>query len=467
MKVLLVSMPQATSSLQAVLPVPNLSICSLAGNLDKCDTRCLDLSLYRGRITPLLQHIMQAFSPDLVGMTALSHQYDSARRVALVCKTVKPQVLTALAGRHVTALAEEIAESDDRELFDFMIRGEGELIFNELTRELAKDNPLASSIKGLSYLTGDGYIHNSPARLPEMKQIRKPDRDCRIVHGPRFDMPFAEAVETSREGGVRRKGKPEMRFFSLERVMEDLARIVERGTGAAFFVDDDLAVDPERLKELCRQIESSKLLALSSVMRMRVGGIAGDDELPGLLAKANVHHIILNLGHSEMEGSLQMDPCVGDRERARIVVKALHAAGIAVIGELTVGGPEDTRKTIHQTWRYARDLDLDHAVVRILTPHPKTAIRERLMAEGLVTNINDYSRYNGFLANVRTRHLTSPEILRWLVFYGSRFYFSPRHLLRSRLWWRRTPGAIAMLALDVRFLFSGLRGNLFVLPPLW
>lgn len=33
-------------------------------------------------------------------------------------------------------------------------------------------------------------------------------------------------------------------------------------------------------------------------------------------------------------------------------------------------------------------------------------MRDELMREGLVTNPDDSSRYNGYMANVRTRHLS-------------------------------------------------------------
>lgn len=42
-------------------------------------------------------------------------------------------------------------------------------------------------------------------------------------------------------------------------------------------------------------------------------------------------------------------------------------------------------------------------------------IRDILIKEGLVTNTGDYSKYNGFWANVRTKYLSSEDLqfLRW------------------------------------------------------
>jgi hypothetical protein len=47
-----------------------------------------------------------------------------------------------------------------------------------------------------------------------------------------------------------------------------------------------------------------------------------------------------------------------------------------------------------------------------LTPYPKTGIREKLLKEGLITNINDYTKYDCFHANVKTRYLSSAELSR-------------------------------------------------------
>jgi hypothetical protein len=68
--------------------------------------------------------------------------------------------------------------------------------------------------------------------------------------------------------------------------------------------------------------------------------------------------------------------------------------------------------------------------VQCLTPYPGTELRE-----GLVANADDFSRYNGFIANVRTRHLRPEQIARAIWSSGIRLYFHPGYLLRSRMWW--------------------------------
>jgi len=82
---------------------------------------------------------------------------------------------------------------------------------------------------------------------------------------------------------------------------------------------------------------------------------------------------------------------------------------------MIVGNPDDTEETIRENYEGFRDLDVDLNADLILTPYPKTQLREELMAEGLVTNPDNFSQYNGFWANVRTRHMSADELqfARW------------------------------------------------------
>jgi hypothetical protein len=102
-----------------------------------------------------------------------------------------------------------------------------------------------------------------------------------------------------------------------------------------------------------------------------------------------------------------------------------------------------------------------------LTPYPKTETRSELLESDLVTNASDFSRYNGFIANVRTRHLSSEEIGRAVVRSGLKLYFHPLHILRSRLW-RHDPALIPPLIMNnFRFLYEGLRNRVFESRHRW
>src|SRR5262249_46826323 len=113
-------------------------------------------------------------------------------------------------------------------------------------------------------------------------------------------------------------------------------------------------------------------------------------------------------------------------------VRLLQEYGIKAVGGFIVGNPDDDRAAIARTFAYARRLRLDFPIVQCLTPYPRTEMREQLLAEGLVTNPDDLTRYNGYMVNVRTRHLSSSRIARAMLWEGLKLYFDPRAALGSR-----------------------------------
>ena len=45
-----------------------------------------------------------------------------------------------------------------------------------------------------------------------------------------------------------------------------------------------------------------------------------------------------------------------------------------------------------------------------MTPYPKTPVRQELLEAGLVVDVDDYTNYDGFHCNIRTRHLSRDEL---------------------------------------------------------
>ena len=129
MKVLLASMPDAVSAFDNLVAFPNTGLCSIAGNLEGCEVRILDLVAFRLRVEKTLRKHLNAFRPGLVGLSAMTFQYDSAVRVARIVREWDPDVPIALGGYHGSLSCEEIGSSPQAGLFDFVIRGEGERAF--------------------------------------------------------------------------------------------------------------------------------------------------------------------------------------------------------------------------------------------------------------------------------------------------------------------------------------------------
>ena len=441
-KLLLIAMPDKASCFDRLIDMPNLGLCSIAGNVEDLTNhiRILDLSLHRKSIARIVERELSVSDPDVVGLSSMSFQYESAKRIARLCRHWKKGTLVALGGYHATLMYREIADSADGTMFDFLIRGEGERVFHELLLALKTPSGSFASIKGLSYRSADGFHHNPPAPLADLEQVKLPARGYRISDSFRFMGKKFDCIETSRGClqrcsfcSIQRMYGSAFRVYPVARVITDLQSLKAAGVQGVFIVDDNITSNIGRLKELCRAIIGAGLEDLDYIVQASVSGIASDPELAPLMSKAGFQLVFLGIESGSEKNLKAMRKAAGSRNAAS-AVSLLRSAGIVVIGGLIVGNPDDQAADVRAAFRYAFELGLDHAIVQCLTPYPGTELRVALLREGLVANPHDFSRYNGFIANVRTRHLRPEQIARAIWSSGIRLYFHPGYLLRSRMW---------------------------------
>lgn len=462
-------MPDKASCFDRLLDIPNLGLCSIAGNIDDLttDIRILDLSIRRKNITRVVEQELALGNPDVVGLSAMSFQYESARRIARICREWNPRVPVALGGYHATLMYREIAGGPDRRLFDFLIRGEGELVFRELVRTIASGSGGYSTIRGLSWRSGEAYRHNLPAPQAELERLGLPARGYRVFDSFRYmGRPF-DCVETSRGClqsctfcSIHKMYGRTFRTFPVARVIADLRSLKAKGTRGVFFVDDNITNDVPRLKEICRAIVDARLNGMEYIVQASVAGIASDPQLPPLMRQAGFRLVFLGI-ESGSEKNLRAVGKGGVAGKTVTAVRRLQEAGLIVIGGLIVGHPDDTAADVRDAFRYAFRLGLDHAIVQCLTPYPKTRLREALQREDLITNPYDFRRYNGFIANVRTRHIGPERIARAMWSAGIRLYFHPVYILRSRMWKAYLREGFGLLAKTIGLVTTGLQNDLY------
>ena len=473
MRVLLVAMPDTVSALDPVMRVPNLGLCSIAGNLEGCDVRVIDLVFHNRHIGRLLQRLMEEFKPEIVGLSAMSFQFASACRVSRICRGVNPDVAVVLGGYHASLMYQEIATGAEAELFDFLIRGEGEVTFPSLVQELISGRRDFRRIPGLSFRKDDKFHHNSPASLVNIDTLKPPNRDCRVLDCARFLGHRFDCVETSRGCTMRcrfcsitRMYGRSIRKFALERVIAELHQLKRKGIEGVFFVDDNITLDVPRLKRLCSLIIDEKLNRMSYAIQASVPGITSDPELAELLGRAGFRWVFLGI-ESGISKNLESMGKTGVLKNTQRAVSLLQKQNICVFGGFILAHPDDTRQDIQSTFQFALDIGVDHPIMQCLTPYPKTETREQLLDRGLITNLEDYSRYNGFICNVRTKYLSNKELNRAIFWGGLRLYFSPRYLKKSRFWRYKPSLWPSLIVNNFRYQIGAIQGKIFTSRHTW
>src|SRR5690242_1019662 len=164
MRILLLAMPDTASSLDRVMKFPNLGLCSIGAVVPEHEVRILDLVLRPRGVRRRVLDELRDFRPDVVGYSAMSFQYDTARTLAAAVRAAAPAVLHVLGGYHATVEADDVATRDGA-VFDFIVRGEGERAFRQLIDVLVGGAGDLSGIPGLSWRSGRGWRHNPDGEL--------------------------------------------------------------------------------------------------------------------------------------------------------------------------------------------------------------------------------------------------------------------------------------------------------------
>jgi anaerobic magnesium-protoporphyrin IX monomethyl ester cyclase len=469
MKVLFIAMPDNASCFDRVMKMPNLGICSVAGSLPPdVDVKILDLTLKNKKISRTVSQLVQEYQPDVVGLSAMSFQFQTAARLARVIKEIAPRTKIAVGGYHATLLHKEIGESEDAEFIDFIVRAEGEPVFRQLIERLKQgEEKDFSDIAGLSYKNG-GYHHNPEAPLVDVRKLPLPRRDVRILNGFHYLKRSFDCSETTRGctfpctfcSITRMYGKT-FREFPIERIIDDLTVLKKRGTWGVFFVDDNITLNVTRLKVLCEEIIRHNLNTIDYLTQATVIGIAADPELANLMGRAGFKFVFLGI-ESGNKRNLELFKKSHICAKTRQAVEYLQKNKIIVLGGFIVANPADNAEDVKAVFDYCLEIGVDHPIIQTLTPYPKTPMREELLKMGLVVNKDDLRRYNGFIANVKTEHLSIEQINRLMVIEGTKLYWHPKYLGRSRFWRYNGIGSIGLLYNNYLFFKSGLKGDLFL-----
>lgn len=451
MRILLISPPDRTFNLKASLQsIPSLALCSLASNMGEveCETRVLDLMYKPKAINATVAEVLRDFDPHVVGLTTWTFQYESIRRLAALVGRHNRNIVTVLGGYHPTLTYESIGESEEAGLFDFIVRGEGEATFRQLVGKLQDKDYDFSEVLGLSWRQNGAFVHNPPGPLLDLGSIELPDRTARLVRPTKNRRRTVDLVETSRGCTlpctfccITKMYGQSFREFPIDRVLEDIRRAKANGAEAVFFVDDNITLNVPRIYELCEAITKAKLNGLRYYVQATSAGMASKPELAWAMKAAGFYSVFLGI-ESATEENLRLF------KKGRIInhsiraVKYSQEAGLKIFGGFIVGNPDDDAKVVRDQFRFARQIKVDYLALQIATPYPRTLYREELLAQGMVVNKDDFSKYNGFQCNVRTKHLSQKRLKRmvaweyfkftwWMMFNSTNLWTKPYLSLKN------------------------------------
>ncbi|MEO7189592.1 MAG: radical SAM protein [Vicinamibacterales bacterium] len=430
MNVLLLSMPDAFEHTPALaMRFPNGALASLAGNIDPHHRVAIaDLILAQRDVAATVTRLVQTHAPDVVGLSVMTFQRHTARRIIALVRKLAPKALVVVGG-YDPSLAPHVWETDSWGV-DVIVSGEGDITFRELLR--ARENGTGyGAIAGMSYRTPQGFVRNAPRHVSTLDgEVLPPRRDGRVLQGYTFLGRPVDVVETSRGctydcsfcSIIEMRGR-NFHTWSIDRVVADIADAHGRGTRTIFLVDDNITLNLTRFRALCEAIIAAGLNDIDYIVQgMTSAFLTGGDALGACMRRAGFRYVFLGIENIVADDLTFLRAAAknAERQNGRTVgnatlqaVDILHRHGMFVVGGLIVGNPDDTRESIEANLAFARQY-VDWPYIQHPTPYPGTPMTRDFRERGLIVS-DAVEEYDGTTAVVRTTHLGAEDVefMRW------------------------------------------------------
>jgi len=461
LQILLLSMPDSFEHTPTVaVRMPNGALASLAGNLDPHhDVAIADLVLAQASVRTTVERLMHDVAPELVGLSVMTFQRSTARRIIALIRSIAPSTRVVVGG-YDPSLAPDVWTHPDLGI-DAIVRGEGELTFRELVRAMEHGTPL-SAIPGLWYRDGTAFRRNPgrPVAAVEDGGIARPNRAARVLSGYTMLGRQVDVVETSRGctfdcsfcSIIEMRGRNFFRF-PIARVIDDIRDARDRGARSIFLVDDNITLDVDRFESLCHAIIEAGLHRIDYLVQGMTAPIASrGDALAALMRRAGFRYVFLGIENVLDEDLVFLKAraknsrlnAAGRTNTSLAAVDVLHRHGLLVVGGLIVGSPGDRRESVSANLEFARR-HVDWPYIQHPTPYPGTPMTRDFEQRGLVVNSRP-DEYDGTTAVTRGEHLEPEEVefMRW----KAERWMKVRHMptaFRHDPWFvmRHAPGMLA------------------------
>jgi anaerobic magnesium-protoporphyrin IX monomethyl ester cyclase len=426
MRVLLLN-PSSTNTYQSVgVTLPPLGILYIAAAVRHrgYDVHVVDQSVDNRTID---------YSPfDVVGIHSDTTRFYKALELARQAKAAGAKVV--MGGPHPCFSTMEVLGSG---VVDAIVRGEGEESFPELL-DAWKEGTDPSIIPGLILRTSDGNIDTGERqRIQDIDSLPFPARDLldlslytkahlgyrslASIHTSRGCPYQCRFCSSSRFDGIRWRAR------SSESVLAELEYLVrDMGYGAVAFLDDNFAGSPERVHEICDGI-LKKNLDVHWWCFCRVDTIVRHPDMIRHMAEAGAYSVFVGVETPVASVLNHLHKGI-DANQARKAIDILKRNGLEIWASYILGAPDETRKDLRSTIRFACELDSDIAQITLLTPYPGTDLFDELKEKNLE---GDWSKYDAVHAVYKHPHISRFEMQLWLVRAYMSFYFRHRKSTRN------------------------------------
>jgi hopanoid biosynthesis associated radical SAM protein HpnJ len=382
-----------------------------------------------------VQTVAIAKEYDFVVLHTSTPSFKMDIRTAEMIKAENPQCVVAFVGGHATALPDQTLKASPA--IDIAARKE----FDFSMKEVA-DGWDWAKIQGISYQK-DGTIHHNLDRapllsedldkLPFVTQIYDRDLDFRKYNSPYCQYPYV-SLYTGRGCPARCTFClwPQVttghsyRTRSVDNVIEEVKEMQRLfpGMKEIFFDDDTFTADRKRAQEIAQKLKPLGL-CWSTNSRANV-----DYETLKIMKDGGLRLFVIGYesGNAEILKNIKKGVAL---ETARRFTQDCHKVGILIHGTFILGLPGESRDTIQQTMRFAKEMNPETIQVSLASPYPGTAFYDYAIEHGYIKpeDMVDETGYQRCVINYPG--LSGDEIYQAVEKFYTSYYLRPHYIFKS------------------------------------
>lgn len=356
---------------------PPLGLAYIASVLENAGhiVKIFDQTLDRNKSHEEKTNEIVDFSPEIVGISAMSHNYSIALKVAIYVKTMTGASIV-FGGPHPTIMPEDVLRN---EFIDFVIMGEGEEVFLKLCQNyVTKD---FRGVDGLCYKENDKIIIQPKNHFIEnLDTMPLPARHLLDLDKYRLVDDFGNKMVTI----ISSRGCPYRctycfkglfgtvyRQRSSNNIIEEIKHCIDRyGYKSFYFIDDLFTLNSERVKELTNEIINLGVdIRWQCLARVNNATLGMFQQMKN--AGCYKVHFGIESGNQDVLNKIRKGITL---DQIRNAVKYCEKAKIRTKGYFMLGMPGDTKERMQDTIDFAKELKLNDLMFSITTPFPGTEL---------------------------------------------------------------------------------------------
>jgi radical SAM superfamily enzyme YgiQ (UPF0313 family) len=414
MKILLVNPPNCgrsipeerygITSIKQIFRGEPLALEMLAGNLDGHEVAILDLKVHPEDLAATLAR----FRPDLVGITAVTCEANTACRIATEAKE-STGALVVVGGIH----ASSDPDFFNRPNIDFIVVGIGKASFRELVDALERGEG-AGPIPGVAATRPGGPLQLEPRRYgrADLVEDKAPRYDLVSANRPHYALLNHPLGFVASAFGcpydcnfccIANQAGGRYLACANEAVIRDIGLLPE--VPFIRMVDANTFGNPTHARELVRAIRAA------GIRKDFFGDVRADTVVrhPDLLQEwkdAGLRTVIIGFEDITDDGLAGMNKA-SDVAQNREAIRILRAMGVTIVGDFIVS-PQYGHAEFDNMLAFIDENPIDLPIFTVMTPLPGTALYRKLNKQIVNHDLDYYTLSNA----VTPTRLTEGE------FYG-------------------------------------------------